>query len=78
MGDSGLVTYLAVVAMGVIMVALILTAVAWRVRKRTVRIVIGLGLVILGLLSAALSLVAFVLVAGLGVTVLVAGVRTIR
>jgi lysylphosphatidylglycerol synthetase-like protein (DUF2156 family) len=69
MGDSGLTTYLAVVAMVVIIVALILAAVAWRVRRRTIRISIGLGLVIAGLLCAPLSLVAFMLVAGLGMAV---------
>ena len=77
MGGSGLTTYLAVVAMVVITVVLILAAVAWRVRRRTVQISIGLGLVIVGLLCAALSLVAFVLVAGLGMAVFVAGVRTV-
>ena len=77
MGDSGLTTYLAVVAMVVIIVALILAAVAWRVRRRMVRISIGLGLVIAGLLCAPLSLVAFMLVAGLGMAVFVAGVRTV-
>ena len=76
MGDSGLTTYLAVVAIVVILVAAVLAAVAWRVRKRTVRIAIGVGLVLLGLLCAVLSLVAAVLVAGLGMAVLVVGVRT--
>ena len=76
MGDSGLTTYLAVIAMSVIIVAFILAAVAWRVHRRTVRISIGLGLVILGLICTVASLAGFVLVAGLGVAIIVLGVRT--
>lgn len=77
MGDSGLSTYLVVVAMVVIIVALILGAVAWRVRRRMVRISIGLGLVILGLLCSVLSLESLVLVVGLGLAIFVAGIRTV-
>jgi len=75
-GDSGLTTYLAVAAMSVIVVALILAAVAWRVRSRTIRISIGLRLLILGSFCTVLSLAGFVLVGGLGVAVIVLGIRT--
>lgn len=76
MGDSGLTTYLAIAAMSVIVVALILVAVAWRVRSRTIRISIGLGLIVLGLFCTVLSLAGFVVVGGLGVAFIVAGIRT--
>lgn len=76
MGDSGLIAYLAIAAMFVIIVAFILAAVAWRVRRRTLRICIGLGLVILGLFCKVVSLAVFVLVASIGVAVIVLGVRT--
>lgn len=56
MGDSGLSTALAGVAMLVIVVALLLAAVAWRVRRRPVRIAIGAGLLLLGLFGAAISI----------------------
>jgi hypothetical protein len=69
-------TYLAVAAMLAIIVAIVLAALAWRVRNRTFRISIGLGLVILGLVCTVVSLAGSVLVVGLGVAVLVAGVRT--
>jgi hypothetical protein len=75
-GDSGLTMYLAIAAMSVIVVALILAAVAWRVRNRTLRIYIGLGLIVLGLFFTVLSLAGFVLVGGMGVAVMILGVRT--
>ncbi len=68
--------YLAIAALAVIVVASIMAAVAWRIPKRTVRVAIGSGLVVLGLWSAVLSFAAFVLVAGLGVAVLIIGIRT--
>jgi len=76
MGDSDLTVYLAIAALAVIVVASIMAAVAWRIPKRTVRVAIGSGLVVLGLWSAVLSFAAFVLVAGLGVAVLIIGIRT--
>ena len=74
MGDSDLTVYLATAAM--IDATTIMAAVAWRIPKRTVRVAIGSGLVVLGLWSAVLSFAAFVLVAGLGVAVLIIGIRT--
>lgn len=79
MGDSGLTDYLAIAALAVILLAFVMTAVAWRIPKRPVRIGIGLALMVLGLLDGVvLSFVAFVLVTGLGVTVFVLGIRTRR
>lgn len=78
MGDSGLTVYVGIAAWGVIVVALIMAVVAWRIPKRTVRAGVGLGLMVLGLLSAVvLSFVATVLAAGLGVAVFILGVRTV-
>jgi len=76
MGDSGLTAYLGVVALAVIFVTLILAGVAWRIRRRTVRVGIGLGLIMLGFLCAVLSFVALVLVAGLGAAIVILGIRT--
>jgi hypothetical protein len=76
MGDSGLTVYLGIAGLAVIVLALVMTAVAWRIPKRPVRVGIGLGLMVLGLLGGGLSFGAFVLVTGLGVTVLILGIRT--
>lgn len=64
--------------MAAIVLALVMTAVAWRIPKRPVRVGIGLGLLALGFLGLMLSFVAVVLVTGLGVAVLVLGTRTPR
>ena len=76
MGDSGLTVYLGIAALAVIVLALVMTAVAWRIPKRRVRVGLGSGLMVLGLLGGGLSFVAFVLVTGLGVAVLILGIRT--
>ena len=56
-------------------IALVMTAVACRIPKRPVRVGIGLGLMVLGLLCGGLSFVALGLVTGLGVAVLILGIR---
>lgn len=76
MGDSDLTKYLGAVGVLVIVTAFLLAAVAWRVSNRTVRISIGVGLVLLGLFCGVISLAAFVVVDGLGVAIFVLGVRT--
>jgi hypothetical protein len=78
MGDSGLTVYLGIAAWAMVVLALVMTAVAWRIPKRPVRVGIGLGLMVLGLLGGGLSFVALVLVTGLGVAVLIFGIRTRR
>jgi len=69
-------TYLSVLAISAVIVAVVLAVVAWRVRNRTLRISIGSGLVILGLFCTVLTITGFILVCGLGVAVIVLGVRT--
>jgi hypothetical protein len=78
MGDSGLTVDLGIAAWAVIILALVMTAVACRIPKRPVRVGIGLGLMVLGLLCGGLSLVALGLVTGLGVAVLILGIRIRR
>jgi hypothetical protein len=78
MGDSGLTIYLGIAAWAIIGLALLITAVAWRIPKRPVRVGIGLGLMVLGLLGGGLSFVALLLVTGLGAAVLILGIRTRR
>jgi O-antigen ligase len=78
MGDSGLTVYLGMAAWAIVVLALVITAVAWRIPKRPVRIGIGLGLMVLALLGGGLSLGAWLLVTGLGTAVLILGIRTRR
>jgi len=76
MGDSSLTVYLGVAAGAVIVLALVMSAGAWRIPTRRVRVGCGLGLTVLGLLGWGLSFGVFVLVTGLGVAVLILGIRT--
>ena len=78
MGDSGLTVYLGIAAWSVIVLAFVMTVVARRIHKRPIRVGIGLGLMVLGLLCGRLSFVAFGLVTGLGVAVLFLGIRIRR
>jgi hypothetical protein len=78
MGDSGLTVYLGIAAWAVIVLALVMTVVACRIPKRPVRVSIGLGLMVLGLLCGGLSFVALGLVTGLGAAVLILGIRIRR
>jgi hypothetical protein len=75
MGDSSLTVYLGIAAWAVIVLALGMTAAAWRIPKRPVRVSLGLG--VLGLLGGVvLSFGVLVLVTGLGMAVLIHGIRT--
>lgn len=78
MGDSGLTAYLGVAAWAVIVLALVMTVVACRTPKRPVRVGIGLGLIVMGLLCGGISFVALGLITGLGVAVLILGIRIRR
>ena len=51
MGDSYLTVYMGFAAGAVIVLALVMSAVAWRIPKRRVRVGLGLGLTVLGLLG---------------------------
>ena len=78
MGDSGLTVYLGIAAWSVIVLAFVMTVVARRIHRCPIRVGIGLGLMVLGLLCGRLSFVAFGLVTGLGVAVLFLGIRIRR
>jgi|WetSurMetagenome_2_1015567.scaffolds.fasta_scaffold332384_2 hypothetical protein len=78
MGDSGLTVHVGIAAWAIVVLALVITAVAWRIPKRPVRVSIGLGLMVLGLLGGGLSFVALLLLTGLGAAVLILGIRTRR
>jgi hypothetical protein len=78
MGDSGLTVYLGIAAWATIVLALVMTAVAWQIPRRPVRVGIGLALMGLGLLGGWLSVVAMVTVTGLGMAGLIRGIRAGR
>ncbi|MCM8596461.1 hypothetical protein [Accumulibacter sp.] len=75
--DPGLVTLLADVALVVVVAAVLLGMVAWRVRRRRLRLVIAAGLFLLGVVSAVVfGLIGMLVVWGLGAATLIAGLRT--
>ena len=78
MGDSGLTVYLGIAGWSVIVLAFVMTVVVRRIHRCPIRVGIGLGLMVLGLLCGRLSFVAFGLVTGLGVAVLFLGIRIRR
>jgi len=78
MGDSDLTVYLGIAGWSVIVLAFVMTVVARRIHRCPIRVGIGLGLMVLGLLCGRLSFVAFGLVTGLGVAVLFLGIRIRR
>jgi hypothetical protein len=76
MGDSDFALYLSVVAILVMVGSVIAFIIAWRVRKRPVRIVVGVLLLAVAALCAILSFLATLIVAALGVASLVLAGRT--
>jgi hypothetical protein len=78
MGDSDITLYLSVVAPFVIVGAIVAFAVAWRVRKRVVRITVGVILLAVALVCGILSLLAALSVAALGVAALILAGKTPR
>jgi hypothetical protein len=76
MGDSGMALRLSVLALLLVVGALVAFVVAWRVRRRVVRL--GVGILLLGLAAACavFSVLAVLRVAGLGVGALVLAFRT--
>jgi hypothetical protein len=70
MGDSDFTWLASVVAIAVVVVALIAFVIAWRVRKRAVRVVIGILLLAAAALCGILSLWATLVVNALGVAAL--------
>jgi hypothetical protein len=76
MGDSDFALYLSVVAILVMVGSVIAFTIAWRVRKRPFRIVVGVLLVAVAALCAIFSFLATLIVAALGVWALVLAGRT--
>ncbi|UCG50501.1 MAG: hypothetical protein JSW58_09825 [Candidatus Latescibacterota bacterium] len=76
MGDSDIALYIAVLALIVILGAVIAFVIAWRVRKRTVRVTVGVLLLAVAAVCGVLSLLGGVLVAALGVAALVLAAKT--
>ena len=70
MGDSDIILYLSVAALLVVVGAVVAFVIAWRVRKRSVRVTVGVILLAVAALCGILSFLAALLVAALGVAAL--------
>jgi hypothetical protein len=76
MGDSDIVLYLSVAALIAVMGAVVAFVIAWRVGKRSVRLVVGVMLLVLAALCAILSFLATLVVAALGIGSLILAARS--
>lgn len=76
MGDSDITMYLNLLSLAIVVGAMIAFLVAWRLRSRIQRIIIGVLLLAMGIFSVSLSLLAALFVAGLGMAALVLGSAT--
>ena len=75
--DPGLVTILAGVALLVTVAAVLLGYVAWRLRRRRLRLAIAAGLFLLGVVGGfVFGLIGTLVVWGVGMATLIAGLRT--
>jgi hypothetical protein len=77
-GDSGFATLLSLVALFLVVAAVAAFVAAWRVPKRSVRIVVGILLLVMAVGCSLFSVLASLLVAVLGVAALVLAARMPR
>ena len=76
MGDSDITVYLSVVAVLVMAGAIVAFVIAWRVRRRGVRVAVGALLLAAAAFCGILTLLAALLIAALGVGCLILAGRT--
>jgi hypothetical protein len=76
MGDSGITLYLSVVAFLAMAGSIVAFVIAWRVRRRIVRVTVGVILLAVAATCGILSILAALLVAALGVAALVLASKT--
>jgi hypothetical protein len=76
MGDSDITLYLSVMALLVMIGAIVAFVIAWRVRKRAVRVAVGVILLAVAAVCGILSLLAALIVAAPGVGALVLASKT--
>ena len=76
MGDSDITLYLSAAALVIVTGAVAAFVIAWRVRKRVVRVTVGVILLAATPLCGILSFLASLLVAALGVVVLTMAAKT--
>jgi hypothetical protein len=78
MGDSGIAAHAAIMASILIAVSIAAVFLAWRVRNKILRIVVGLSLVLLAGASGVLSIIAALVLGALGLATLISGVKTAK
>lgn len=76
MGDSGINAHVVILALVLIAVSIATVFLAWRVRNKTLRIVLGVFLVLLAGFSGVLSVIAALVIGVLGLATLIAGAKT--
>jgi hypothetical protein len=75
-GDSDFTTYVTYLSSLIIVGALIALIVAWRIRKRAVRVTLGILLLAVASVSGVLSALAMLFVAALGFAAIVMAAKT--
>lgn len=78
MGDSGIALQLSLLALAVVVAAIIAFAVAWRVRNRAVRVLLGVLMLAGAAVCTFLSALAALLVAALGLGTLLLATMPLR
>ena len=76
MGDSNIATYLSVLALVVTIASVVMAVIAWRIKNRPLRIGVGVSLLIVAVGFVLLSFFASLLIGGLGLVILLLGLRT--
>jgi hypothetical protein len=76
MGDSDIATYFSVLALVVTIASVVMAVIAWRIKSKPLRIGIGVLLLIIAGSFVLLSFFASLLIGGLGLVVLLLGIRT--
>ena len=74
MGDSDIVTYFSVLALVVTIASVIVAIIAWRIKNKPFRIGVGVSLLIVAGGFVLLSILASLLIGGLGLVVLLLGI----
>ena len=76
MGDSNIATYFSVLALVVMIASVIVAIIAWRIKNKPFRIGVGISLLIIAGSFILLSFFASLVIGGLGLVVLLLGIRT--
>jgi hypothetical protein len=71
LGDSGILVHLTLLSYFLIVLAILIFLIAWRIRRRVVRFLVGVILLVMAGTCVLFSILAVLFVAALGITALV-------